>query len=219
MSIYSTLLLIIFFLIFFKRNNDKKFWVIFLYVVISLISDVLLSLFQFYQFYLFSFFTLVEYTIFSYFFYLSYKEKTFKHLIIWCYPVFCLVLVYSIMYNYKSYSEFDYLSSSLEAILIIIFSILFFYEQLKNPEVNFIYDSKSFWVITAFLIYMSATLFLFISTSALSTNTKQTQTVWLINNAANIIKNILFGIAFCKHLTLAIDSSCGKLTKISLRKT
>ncbi|MEO6000824.1 MAG: hypothetical protein ABIN89_28515 [Chitinophagaceae bacterium] len=163
------------------------------------------------RFYSFSVFTLIEFTIFSYFFYLSYKEKSFKWLLISCYPVFCAVLVYSIINKYKSNNDFDYLSSSFEAILIIIFSILFFYEQLKNPEVTFIYASKSFWIIVAMLVYMSATLFLFISTSMLSSSFQKTIDVWLINNGANIIKNIFIAIAFYKPLKLAIDSSSYKL--------
>ena len=120
MSTSSTLLLIIFYLIFYKRNSDKKFWVIFLYLVLSYISDKLLYILKFDRFYSFSFFTLIELTIFSYFFYLSFREKSFKRLLILCYPIFCGVLAYSIIYEYKTIYDFDYVSSSFEAILIII---------------------------------------------------------------------------------------------------
>ncbi len=217
MSQLSTLLLIIFYLILSKRNNDKKYWVIFIYVILSFAADILLLRLKVYRTYFYGFFTLVEYTIFSYFIYLSYKRKLFKRLLIWFYPVFCVILVYSILHKYITNYNFDYLSSSLEAILIIIYSIVFFYEQLQNPEVYFFYTSKSFWIIIAILIYMSATLFLFISTSILLSDSPQTKTLWFINNAANIIKNILFAIAFSKHITLPIDSSSGEYNKMNLR--
>ncbi len=216
MSQLSTLLLIIFYLIFFKRNNDKKFWVIFFYVLLSFVADILLLKIKIYGTYFYGFFTLAEYTIFCYFIYLSYKRKPFKQLLIWCYPVFCLVLVYSIMHKYITNYSFDYLSSSFEAILLIILSILIFYEQLQNPEINIVYASKSFWIIIAILIYMSATLFLFISTSILSSDFQLIKTLWLINNGANIIKNILFAIAFSKKITLPIDSSDSRHSKIDL---
>ena len=152
MSPFSTLLLIIFFLIFYKRNNDKKFWVIFFYVVISFLSDALFSRIKAFETYLYGVFTLVEYTLFCYFLYFSYKKKTFKWLLLWSYPIFCGVLVYSIMNKYITNYNFDYLSSSFEAVLLIIFSILFFYEQLQNPEVYFVYASKTFWIVIAILI-------------------------------------------------------------------
>lgn len=214
MSSFSTLLLIIFYLIFFKRNNDKKFWVIFFYMILSFVADILLLEFKIYRTYFYGFFTLAEYTMFCYFLYLSFKRKSFKWLLIWCYPVFCLVLVYSIMNKYITNYNFDYLSSSFEAIILIILSVLFFYEQLQNPEINIVYASKSFWIVIAILIYMSATLFLFISSSILSSDFQLKKNLWLINNGANIIKNILFAIAFSKHITLPIDSSDSRHSKI-----
>jgi len=213
-SLSSTLLLVIFYYIFRKRNNDKKFRVILLYAILSFIFDFLPHIFSQKRFYFNSSFTLVEYTFFSYFLYLSYKKKIFKWLLVSCLIIFFLVFVYSIMYNHNV--QFDYLSSSIAGVLIIIFCILFFYEQLNNPEITFVYASKSFWIVLAFLIYMSATLILFVSIGGLKLSTQQKISVWQLNIVANIIKNILFGIAFYKLLIMSIDSSSGKTSKIKL---
>lgn len=207
----STLLLIIFYLIFRKRNKNKKFRVIFLYAVLSWIFDTLphiphiANIFKTNRFYSFSSFTLIEYTIFSYFFYLSYKQKKLKWFTVFCFFLFIIAFVYSIIYNRNI--QFDYLPSSIAGTMVIIFSILFFYEQLQHPEINFVYASKTFWIVIGCLIYMSATLFLFISIGVLTIKQEQKTTLWIFNIVSNIITNILFGIAFYKPLTMSIDSS------------
>ncbi len=215
MSSLSTLLLIIFFLIFLKRNYDKKFWVILLYLVASFLTDIFIE-FKFDRFYCCSFFTWVEYGIFSYFFYLTFNTPSFKRLVAWLFPFFTVVLIYCVINDYKSTNNFDYLSSSFESILLIIISILFFYEQITNPEVAFLYSSKTFWIICAILIYMSATLFLFIS-SSLPSESMANNPFWLINTVATIIKNLLFGIAFSKPIIWTIDTSSHSLNKLKLR--
>lgn len=197
-SISSSLLPIIFFLFFSQRNKQKKLWVIFFYIVISFFSDLTLILFQnkFNTFYLFSFFTIIEFTLFSLFYFLTYKTKTFTWILLFCYVVFMSVAIYSLLHS--THTFFDSFTTTIEAIFIILLSILFFYEQLNDPEITFVYDTKDFWIIVAFLIYLSATLFLYISTDILSNS--QRNAVWNINNFANIIKNILFAIAFSKPI-------------------
>jgi hypothetical protein len=91
--------------------------------------------------------------------------------------------------------SFDSLTASLEATLIIIYSIFYFYEQIRNPEVFYIYYLKKFWMVLAFLLYLSATLFLFIYAATFTT--QEHKNYWGINNISDIIKNIFFTISFC----------------------
>ena len=58
----------------------------------------------------------------------------------------------------------------------------------------FVYYNKKFWVIIAFFIFSSATLFLYIYFSALSD--QQRTSLWFINNFFEILKNILICISF-----------------------
>ncbi|MEJ7740988.1 MAG: hypothetical protein WKF97_26520 [Chitinophagaceae bacterium] len=209
-STLSSLLLIILFLIFKNRNKEKKLWVIFFYILLSFLFDLSFftigEAFNIPEFYLYVCFTLTEYTIFSIFFYLTYQRKAFKWLVVSCYPGF-LAITYYLLANSKNYS-FDSLTASFEGIFIIIFSILFFYEQLTHPEVTFIYASKYFWIIVAMLIYLSATLFLFIAATYLSLN--DFERLSIINGIANITKNILIAIAFIIPTTKLIRHSSGK---------
>jgi hypothetical protein len=91
-------------------------------------------------------------------------------------------------------NNFDSLPASIESVFVISFCILFFFEQMRNTEVSFIYSSKVFWITAAVLIYLAATLFLFISASYLTS--QEMNSYWSINFISNILKNILISIAF-----------------------
>lgn len=65
---------------------------------------------------------------------------------------------------------------------------------MNKPQVIFIYQEPNFWFVVAFIIYFSGTLFLFIQAKNLTMEVRDN--FWKINLFSNIIKNILFAIAF-----------------------
>ncbi|HEY4107492.1 MAG TPA: hypothetical protein VGM48_00680 [Puia sp.] len=137
-------------------------------------------------------FTIVEFTLFSLFFYLSLHEKKFRYI-----PIIGALLFYGIaISNFAGKSEhiFDSLPASVEAILVISYCILLLYEQIRDPNIIFVYNTKKFWIIIAFFLYFSSTLFLFIYAGSLSE--QQRSNYWVINNFFEILKNILFCISF-----------------------
>ncbi|WP_315817569.1 hypothetical protein [Paraflavitalea speifideaquila] len=196
LSIISGIIPIIFFLIFLKRNKESKLWVIFIYVTLSYLTDNLLSELPKpspVKFYVFSFFTVMEYTFFSLFLYLSMKSKLIKQIIVWAAPLFITLVLYS-LFNKNQSNNFDAIPASIESILIIIFCVCFFFEQIRDMEVSFVYSSKTFWIIVAILIYMAATFFLFVSTQYFTQ--EERKAYWFINYISNIIKNLLLATAF-----------------------
>jgi len=193
LSINSGFLPIIFFLLFLNRNKQKKLWVIFLYAVISVLTDYSYDIIsRKNEFYIYSFFTIAEFTLYSIFLYYNLNTKLFKKLLLISYILFFPITIYS--FFQKEFENFDSLTASIECILIILFSILFLYEQIKEPESIFIYTSKKFWIIVAFFLYLSSTLFLFMYADKLPTMEKNYY--WSINFVFNIVKNIFFTIAF-----------------------
>ena len=193
LSIFSGLIPIIIFILFLKRNKYRGLWVVFFYCCISFITDNSLhKLPEFRKFYIFSSFTVIEYSLFSLFLYLSLKEKVFKYILIFFSIIFYIIAAWG--FTNKIIESFDSISASLEASLIILYCIFFLYERINDPAVTYIYYSKEFWIIIAFLLYLSSTLFLFIYAAAL---TKQEyRDFWSINNIFDILKNLLFSIAF-----------------------
>lgn len=195
LSLLSGLLPIIFFLVFRNRNKEGRLWVIFAYAFTSFITDFVNHSFALPRqaiFYLFSFFTIIEYSLFAFFLYLNLESKNLKRGIVAGSALFFGFALYNIIdtVNYN----FDALPASVECILVIIFCVSFFYEQINNTEVSFVYASKKFWIIVAILIYLSATLFLFISSMYLTL--EERREYWFINSISNFLKNVLLSIAF-----------------------
>ncbi|HXB07903.1 MAG TPA: hypothetical protein VNW04_12315 [Puia sp.] len=207
-ALISEVLPIIFYLIFLKRNRGEGLWVIFLYCVLSLLTEPFYHMVKanIPQYFVYSSFTILEFTLFSFFFYSSLTERRFKYI-----PVIGAVLFYVVAisnFTKKSENPFDSLPASVEAILVISYCILLLYEQIRDPAIGLVYNNKKFWVIIAFFLYFSATLFLFIYTGALSE--EQRSSYWPINNFFEMLKNILFCISFImkKHYKnpYAVDS-------------
>jgi hypothetical protein len=185
---------IIFFILFLKRNRKGGFWVVFLYCILSTIADQVHLVLKGKDsvFYLFISFTALEYTLFTLFIYLSLKEKVLKYILIVCSLIFYFVAI--LTFASKKMDSFDSLSASFEGSLIIVYSIFFLYEQIRDPSIFYIYYLKKFWIIIAFLLYFSSTLFLFIYAATLTS--QEHRNYWSINNIFDNLKTILFAISF-----------------------
>lgn len=65
---------------------------------------------------------------------------------------------------------------------------------MRDSNIEFVYYNKKFWIIIAFFLYFSGTLFLYIYVNTLPD--AQRSRYWAINNFFEILKNILFCVAF-----------------------
>ncbi len=183
----AEILPIVFYLIFLKRNKGEGLWVIFLYCVLSLLTEGIYAKTE--QPVVFSIFIIVQFTLFSFFFYSSLKGKWVKFI-----PIVGALIFYGFAIVNFTNKQFDSISTSLSSVLIISYCILLLYEQIKNSGTDLVYYNKKFWIIIAFFIYSSATLFLYIYFSTLSQ--EQVHSYWIINNFFEILKNILFSVSF-----------------------
>jgi hypothetical protein len=183
----AEILPMILYLVFLKRNRGEGLWVIFLYCVLSILTELLYGITK--RQFIFTGFIIVQFTLFSLFFYFSLIEKKLKFI-----PVIGAVVFYAVAISNFTNKRFDSLSASLASVLIIPYCILLLYEQIKDSGTQLVYYNKKFWVIIAFFIYSSATLFLYIYFSALSK--EQVSSFWVINNFFEILKNILISISF-----------------------
>ncbi|HVU93785.1 MAG TPA: hypothetical protein VHE34_01125 [Puia sp.] len=190
LALLSEFLPIFVYLIFLKRNRGEGLLVIFLYCVLSLLTEVVHAIWETQL--VFSSFTIIEFSLFSFFFYTSLRDRKFKYI-----PIIGAVVFYAIAigsFTTKAPHEFDSLPTSVEAVLVISYCILLLYEQIKDPNIVFVYNTKKFWVIIAFFLYFSSTLFLFIYAGSFSE--QQHSNYWMINNFFDLLKNILFCVSF-----------------------
>jgi hypothetical protein len=182
---------------FLKRNQGLWVKVIVVYIFFSIASDsALLRLdalkHQGVIYKLLSAYTIVEYSAFTFVLYSVIENKIFRIIIVAASIIFyAFALLYYI--TVENFS-FDSLPASIEAILIVAFSIFYLFDQMNKPQVIFIYQEPSFWFVVGFIIYFSGALFLFIQASNLDRDIRDN--FWKINLFLTVTKNILFAIAF-----------------------
>lgn len=204
----SSLIPIIFYFVFFRRNRGRRLWVIPLYTAISFVSDAVLyinrlsPLNKYITFFVYPIFTLAEGTLFGIFLYFLLKNRLLK---IFTILLFVLNLLYITI---SALTTADPLNSGLglafasaEEFSIIVLCIVYFYEVLNNPDITFIYETKEFWIITAFFFVSVATLTLFVSGSLLVTKTNY----WPISMTATILKNFMLVIALFRRPALKLS--------------
>jgi hypothetical protein len=195
-SEFSPLLPLALFFIFLKQNKKKELRVIVFYILYSFINDVSIIIASqkdnaLLVKYLSGIFTVAEYLFFISFFSLTIQNKTAKNILFFVSILFIAICGFNYLFN-KS-SIFDAIPAVTESIIIISYCIYYLFEQIKTPQLLFIYTSKNFWVVITFLIYVSITFFLFAYSATLSD--QEINDYWFINLYSNIIKNILFAVA------------------------
>lgn len=186
-----------FFLLF--GREKKTLWVIFFYCLYTFLNDTLLMSNHLKKMVsiavttktILSFFTIVEFTLFGIFFYRVLEKSLVKKIILIVAPVF---LVFDIAYNFSSHLSFDSIPVTIESILVISLCIYYFFEQLNKMQHEFIYSKPEFWAVAGIMLYLAGTFFLFVQAGALSHTTQIT--FWVINLGCNVLKNIMFAVAF-----------------------
>jgi hypothetical protein len=199
---YSDILPIVFFLVFLNKiRHERILWVIFIYAIISFINVTLL-LYVFRDndlkgYFAMSIFTAIEFVCFVLVFIYLLKSEVLLSIVKVISLAFLFFCIFSIVGS-NHQTQFDSIQSSIASLLIIMFSIFYFYEKINEPQLKFIYSDYHFWIILAFLIYLSATLFLYVYVTSLPR--AEADEWWILNSIGNIAKNILFSIAIIKFV-------------------
>lgn len=199
LSQYSALLPIIVGLLFFKRIKEWHLWVIFFYCLYSFGNDYLI-IYRFkhhltYKKFLFIF-TIIEYLAFTTFLWSMLKNKIIRNSLLIISILFTLFCLYPLLILPKI-GNFDSVQTSIEAIVVIIFSLIYLFEEINKPQVSFIYSNYRFWVVIGMFLYMAGTFFLFVYASTIPL--AEAQNYWIINYISNILKNVLFALALVIH--------------------
>jgi len=195
LSIYSFIIPLSVFLFFFNRNKNTLLFLILGYIVYSFVNDLVytdVNKAEIINHFLLISFTLIEYSVFAFFILKHLLSPNAKKALIALSILFYLFVFYTIIAGHLA--KFDSLQVSIEALIIISFSVYYFFEQINRPEITFIYTEKSFWIICGFLIYMAGTFFLFLMSANLPK--EELSKFWVISQLGNILKNVFFAIAF-----------------------
>jgi hypothetical protein len=87
----------------------------------------------------------------------------------------------------------DSIPIGIEAILILVYSFYYLFEQMKDTDTLFVYSRFTFWVILGMMLYLAGSFFIYIFASQL--DPKEIAKYWSFTNIFSIIKNILFALA------------------------
>lgn len=176
---------------------NRRFYAILIYCIFSLFTDLSLKYIHLkaypnLQFFLLSSFTIIEYSLYAFFVYHALLNKTVRLIVLLVSVPFVIYCV--IYYTKNKLTTFDWLPVSIESLVIIIFCIYYFFEQINIPTTNIIYSGSTFWMIIGILFYFSGTLFLYLYVASLPEG--QTFKFWFISNVFNILNKFLLTIGF-----------------------
>jgi hypothetical protein len=101
-----------------------------------------------------------EFLIISLFYYNAAENKLYKSFIRNISILFFITL--STRFFISPKINFDSIINGIESIVIIFFSISFFYEQIRTPDKTFIYRDSYFIGICAFFLFFSVSFFVFL---------------------------------------------------------
>jgi hypothetical protein len=189
-----------------KRNNNTAARVIFLYLSYTVANEFLMVFLKISHFsnahpnslpILYALYTIIESLFLSYYLYISFKNNFFKKSLLVLSIVFVVIALfnlYTIVFQSSTSQLIDTIPVSTSALILMIFSILYLFEEIQTPKIGFVYSKPNFWIVVGIMIYFSGTFFLFLQYSALSNSDKDN--FWIINIICIILKNIFFSISF-----------------------
>lgn len=138
--------------------------------------------------------SLVSLVLLSTFFYFLLKSMQ-KFVLV----VFSLLMSFLLWKMFISGSIFDYESESmfLEAIYFVLLSIIGFYHLFVSEESPNILTIPEFWILSGTLMYFAGALFTFLLSDRIITyDMTAIQGLWYIHNIFNVLRFILYGVAF-----------------------
>ena len=198
---FSDLFPIVAILLFYKRF-DGVMKVLSIFLIASALSDVLLDLViviyphhgntsPIYHVYLLSCIVLLGIVYYKAFF-----SAFIKKAVLFSTALVFLIGVINVAFLEKIY-EYPSITNTALSLMLIVFSLLYFYQILSRQEFIHIEKQSFFWINTAILFYYSVTIFLFMLLKKLSV--EQVGQYYIINTVTNVISNILFTVGLlCK---------------------
>jgi hypothetical protein len=145
-------------------------------------------------FYLFgSIDTIIKFAILSFLFWKIIVSKGGKRIIWGINTAFGAYLIY--FFITVSHDSFDSVPSGITSLILLVYSIYYLFECMKNPIPLDISSSPVFWVVVSIIIYSAGTFFPFIYARNYMKEIDFENMYQLIHSPLYIIKNIIFSIA------------------------
>lgn len=141
------------------------------------------------------FYTPFEFAFVSFFF-AEFYEKKGKKIIYAITGVFTIFCIYNTFFIQNA-MEMNSYARSVDALILILYSMLFFLNNNTDLEQKWSDDSTN-WIATGILLYYASSLFMFIFFKSVAKPGFMTNVIWVVHNTILIIEYILFAVGFHK---------------------
>lgn len=172
-------------------------WVVYLFIIYSILSHVI-STFSIRRFPIIHNLNEASYTLFEFLIFVLLFNKLFKSTRSQNLLKITAILFSIFWISYKvtfQKQDFDSIPIAIESLLILIFSLIYLFEQIKTPDSLFIYTKPAFWIVTGLLIYTAGTFFIFIYAQTRMQDDFFVRQYVTINTVFYFSRNVMFSIA------------------------
>jgi len=139
-------------------------------------------------------FTLTEGICFGYYLLSIIQTKIAKKILVGLGVLFLALALFDLKNSQAD--TFDSIPTVIECLILLVFSVYYLYEQIKDPNNLFLYNTSNFWIVVGLILFFSGNFFLFIYGQSSSTLPNWENTFNLINGVCALLEYILFLIAF-----------------------
>jgi hypothetical protein len=181
------------------RSQSRENWVVFLFLIFTVIqqSAVVMS----HKIHspeiadLILYFNPLTYLIFIYFFFSYILVGPINKKIILICTISYLALQF-VPLLVEPTPTITSIVTTVNTVFILLFCLLYFFEQIRFPKTMFIYTQSSFWSIVGLLVFSAGTFFIFWYNTIIKQSEVFENQYIIIHALIFIIRNLLFSIAF-----------------------
>lgn len=193
---FSVLVPVIFY--FFSKSKDKKSQVLFYFLIFIILHQVIYNSLSIresrYTEPFNAFYTPLELLFTSYYIRYFLSTQTYKKIILSSLIIYFFCWTPLLIMG-KTQDNVSYIRAVTYS-LILIYCLLYFYEQMRIPQTLFIYSQRQFWGIAGFLLFAAGTFFIFLFDQFSNNIREFMQQYVYIHAVLFIIRNLFFAITF-----------------------
>lgn len=137
----------------------------------------------------------ITYLLFIFFFFQSVLHSSVNKRIVLSCTITYLLLQF-IPFIIETTVTINSIITTINTLFILLFCLLYFFEQIRFPKTVFIYTQSSFWSIVGLLVFSAGTFFIFWYNTIVKQSEVFENQYIIIHAVIFILRNILFSIAF-----------------------
>ena len=181
------------------RNLDKVLRIAAAFFLVSFLVDLglflTMQLVERNNYPILRIFILISMLFFTAIYYYAFIKTTLQKTIIILGLTAFLISIFNLFFV-EGIWEYPSIANTILSVLLICFSLAYFYQLLNRQEFIHIEKQGLFWINAGVLFYYSVNIFLFMLFKQLLNTHEE---VYMINNITNIIANVLFTVGLlCK---------------------